>query len=138
MTDEHTQPADSSEPIELTEIGSYIRARREALGISQRELMRRSGVANVPRLEMGATTRPRTDSLQAIADVLGVSLTELVAAGRPEELPTLTPYLRTKYGQMPDAALDELQKYLAKLTAKHGLTADAFNGPKPGEDEQDE
>lgn len=137
MAQTNDQPADG-EHASTTRIGAFIRERREALGISQREFVRRSGVANITRLEHGGTPTPRTDTLQAVADALGISLAELVAAGRPEELPTLTPYLRTKYGQMPEAALQELQDYLAKLTAKHGLTADAFNGPKPGEDEQDE
>lgn len=125
------EPVGSSKKATTTEIGAYIQEQREALGISQRELMRLSGVANVPRLEIGTTTSPRTDSLQAIADVLGVSLTELVAAGRPEELPTFTPYLRAKYGDMPEEAVRKMTKYFERV-AKQYRTSD---GPTDGEDE---
>ena len=82
MAQKDHQPAENGEQAEVTRIGAFIRDQRHALGISRRELMRRSGVANLPRLELGMTTSPRTDSLQAIADVLGISLSELVAAGR--------------------------------------------------------
>lgn len=131
MTRPNEPSLDSNPQIELSKIGTFIRERREALGISQRELMRLSGVANVPRLEVGATTSPRTDSLQAIADVLGVSLSELVAAGRPEELPTLTPYLRVKYGDLPEEGLRRMTKYFERLAREYNLSG----GPAEGEDE---
>ena len=134
MAQKDHQPAESGEQAEVTRIGAFIRDQRHALGISRRELMRRSGVANLPRLELGMTTSPRTDSLQAIADVLGISLSELVAAGRPEELPTLTPYLRAKYGDMPEEGRRRMTKYFERLAKEYNMT----DGPKDGEDEQDE
>ena len=134
MTHTDGQPKDSSEQVNVTKIGAFITERREALGISQRELIRRSGVINLNRLELGTTASPRTDTLQAVADALGISLSELVAAGRPEELPTLTPYLRAKYGDMPEEGRRRMTKYFERLAKEYNMS----DGPKDGEDERDE
>ena len=134
MTHTDGQPQDSSEQVNVTKIGAFITEKREALGISQRELIRRSGVINLNRLELGTTTSPRTDTLQAVADALGISLSELVAAGRPEELPTLTPYLRAKYGDMPEEGRRRMAKYFERLAKEYNMS----DGPTDGEDEQDE
>ena len=134
MTHTDGQPKDSSEQVNVTKIGAFITERREALGISQRELIRRSGVINLNRLELGTTASPRTDTLQAVADALGISLSELVAAGRPEELPTLTPYLRAKYGDMPEEGRRRMTKYFERLAKEYNMS----DGPRDGEDERDE
>jgi len=134
MTHTDGQPQDSSEQVNVTKIGAFITEKREALGISQRELIRRSGVINLNRLELGTTPSPRTDTLQAVADALGISLAELVAAGRPEDLPTLTPYLRAKYADMPEEGRRRMTKYFERLAKEYNMT----DGPKDGEDEQEE
>lgn len=134
MTHTDGQPQDSSEQVNVTKIGAFITEKREALGISQRELIRRSGVINLNRLELGTTPSPRTDTLQAVADALGISLSELVAAGRPEELPTLTPYLRAKYGDMPEEGRRRMTKYFERLAKEYNMS----DGPRDGEDERDE
>lgn len=134
MANTDRQSAGSDEQVNVTKIGAFITEKREALGISQRELIRRSGVINLNRLELGTTPSPRTDTLQAVADALGISLAELVAAGRPEELPTLTPYLRAKYGDMPEEGRRRMTKYFERLAKEYNMT----DGPKDGEDEQDE
>lgn len=116
-------------PDDPAELGAFIRERREALGISQRELMRRTRTTNISRIEQG-TILPATDTLRAIAETLGLSLSELVAAGRPSELPTLRPYLRAKYHDLDDDALFDLERYAERLIARHGGT-----GPVDHEDE---
>jgi hypothetical protein len=68
-------------------------------------------------------------------DVLGLSLADVYArAGyaAPSDLPALTPYLRTKYGQLPESATDAIATYAARLAKRHGVD---LTGPAPGEDE---
>lgn len=65
-------------------LGSYVRDRREALGINQTELSERAGVprTTVNRLETGTTQLPSPDIRRRLAVALGVShLDLLVAAG---------------------------------------------------------
>lgn len=113
-------------------LGEYIRERREALGMSQRELSRQANIAGVRKIESGMTTHPRTDTLEAIARVLGVTITDLVTAGKPQELPNFAPYLRTKYGPLPEEAIQQIDRYFQRIAKRHGI---APNGPAPGEDE---
>lgn len=63
-----------------------IRQVREAVGISQAELARRLGIKQptVARWESGSDAI-KVDSLQRIADALGVSLTVIFSAPRPTE-----------------------------------------------------
>lgn len=121
-------------------LAELLRTARENLGLSVREVGRRSGVSdgNVVRLEQGAIPNPRPDTLKAIADVLELDLADVFASigyVQPQGLPSFTPYLRSKYGDMPDEAVRDLQAYFTKLAKKHGLNPDEHSGPKPGEDE---
>ena len=120
-------------PTDLRRLGEFIRERRENLGISRRELARRAEIADVGRLEQGLIASPRTDTLQAIGTALGLSLSELVSLGEPSELPGLMPYMRAKYADMPDAAIQEVAAYVEQLRAKHDL-----RGPADHEDEIEE
>jgi hypothetical protein len=70
-----------------------------------------------------------------LAEALGLNLSDvLLSAQYPitTELPSLPAYLRTKYRDLPAPAQAELQAYVERLAAEHGLTP---GGPKPGEDE---
>lgn len=121
-------------PEQAATLGTYIRERREALGLSARELARRADIADVIRIEQGQIASPRTDTLKAIADVLDVPLSDLLAIGQylPEdELPTIAPYLRAKY-DLPDEALADIEHYFTYVAKRHGIDP---SGPKPGEDE---
>lgn len=117
-------------PTDLRRLGDFIRERREILGISRRELARRADIADVGRLEQGLISSPRTDTLQAISSALGLSLSELVALGEPSELPSLMPYMRAKYADMPDEAIQEVAAYIDELRSRHHMT-----GPSAHEDE---
>ncbi len=119
---------------DVAQLGAFIAARREALGISRRELARRAGVANVTRLELGQIPNPRTDTLAAIAQAFDMSLSQLLGMGSPESLPSFRPYMRTKYPDMPDAALAEIDAYVEKLAKRYYIST---AGPLEGEDEQE-
>lgn len=130
-----TTPFDADHFIDVVNIGRFIAMKREAMGISQRELSRRASIANVSRIEAGQIPSPTTESLWSIADVLGITLAEVIAAGQPDALPALTPYLRTRYGQLPGEALADLERYVQQLTKEHGLDRTNLAGPRNGEDE---
>src|SRR5437588_651456 len=63
------------------ELGNRLRAERERLDLSIRELAERTGVnhSTVVRLEQGAIESPAPDKLGRIADVLGLSLADVYA-----------------------------------------------------------
>lgn len=120
-------------------LGAILKKSRERLGISARELADRSGMAdsNVIRLEQGAIANPRPETLKSLADVLGLNLADLYATAgyvQPTGLPSFTPYLRSKYADLPASARRELEASFEQITAKHGYIP---GGPKPGEDEHE-
>ena len=67
-------------------MGDYARAARMRAGLQQKELAKRSGLppATISNFEMGKTT-PRIDTVELLADALGLSIDEYIgheAAGR--------------------------------------------------------
>ena len=123
---------------DINQLAEAIRTRREELGLSASEVARRAGIAKgtVTRLELGQIGSPQTDSLRAIADVLDIPLTNLLVESRilrDTDLPTLQPYLRTKFKDMPESAVREIEEHFKTVAAKHGINT--ASGPAPGEDE---
>lgn len=49
----------------------------------------------------------------------------------PRQLPTLRPYLRAKYGELPEQAVRDVEAYLARLQQQYGTDS----RPTDGEDE---
>lgn len=103
------------------DLGTFIRQRREALGLSIGELAERIGVAKslVLYWERGDKL-PKPANLQKLATALGVSFEDLFAlAGyaTPEGLPGLPVYLRQKVGLSEDEAA-RVERYVARI-AKH-------------------
>ncbi|MGW4370102.1 helix-turn-helix domain-containing protein [Nocardia takedensis] len=118
------------------DIGNFLRTKREGTRLSQAEVARRAGVAKstVSRLE-AAQLRPRADCLQAIGEVIGVSLADIFAAGGrtpSSDLPSIRPYLRAKYCNMPAELLEEIEEYLERLAHERGIS---FDGPPNDEDQ---
>ena len=118
-------------------LGKYIKEHRIARGISGRELARQMGTdtAYVVRLERGEYRSPRPDILANAATVLGVPMSDLCSmAGYivPSDLPSLTPYLRTRYRQLSDDAIDAVGSYLQRVAEQEGVN---LHGPGPEEDE---
>jgi transcriptional regulator with XRE-family HTH domain len=127
-------------PTQAKKLGAYLRKTREGVGLSQNRL---AGVLDVPnttilRLERGENLAPRAELLAGIAEAIGAPLADVYAlAGydAPSELPTLKPYLRTKYRSLPAEAADQLEAYATRLAKRHGVD---LSGPAPGEDESPE
>lgn len=124
--------------INPTKLGKAISKHRKNLGISASELARRTGISvtTVTRTELGEITSTRMDTLQAMAQALEVSVTQLLTESqiiKGTDLPAMTPYLRTKYKDLPADAIREIEAHFETIAAKHGITG--FDGPAPGDDE---
>jgi len=118
-------------------LGALLKQKREALGLSLRQLAKIVSVKDVTifRLERGDWAAPAPDKLARIADALGIALADVYALADyavPSELPNFKPYLRTKYRSLPQEEIDKIEAYAAKLAKKHGVN---LEGPMPGEDE---
>jgi transcriptional regulator with XRE-family HTH domain len=112
------------EPVDIKELGQYIRKTRIDRDMSLRELGRVSGVdiATISRLETGDSLPASNPwKLKKIADALELDSNELFRmAGIPisEELPDLAPYLKAKYN-LPEGAIDDLAEHLKLLEAEY-------------------
>jgi transcriptional regulator with XRE-family HTH domain len=107
-------------PDQARALGDYIKDRRSALRLSTRALAARSHVnmATIVRLEQGAFIDPRPETLRAVAEGLGVSVSELlILAGYviPEDLPSFDSFLHAKYPHLPDEAIAELKLLAERL-----------------------
>ncbi|WP_068182393.1 helix-turn-helix domain-containing protein [Mycobacterium sp. UM_CSW] len=127
-------------PQQITRLAILITSKRVAAGLSTSEVARRAHVdkATVSRIEHGQILSPKAKSLQAIGHVLGIPASELFAIApwvTPQELPTIRPYLRTKYRELPPAAVQEIETYFNDVARKHGISFDPNDGPLDGEDE---
>lgn len=127
-------------PQQAKELGRQLRARREELGLSVRDVERLADVDNgtIVRIEQGAFAAPRPDKLSRMADALGLNLADVFALADysvPSELPSFAPYLRTKYRDLPGPAVAELERSFKRITKRHGFDP---SGPARGEDEQPE
>jgi transcriptional regulator with XRE-family HTH domain len=125
-------------PEQAKELGRQLRARRDDLGLSLRDLEKLAGVDNgtIVRIEQGAFAAPAPDKLSRIAEALKLSLADVFALADyavPDDLPTFAPYLRTKYRDLPAPAVAELERSFKRIAKRHGIDP---TGPAPGEDEQ--
>ena len=64
----------------LFTIGNNIKKYRDKLGISQSKLSKITGINlyTITKIEFGATSDPRIETLKKIADGLGVSVDDLI------------------------------------------------------------
>ncbi len=118
------------------ELAAILTARRSELGLSMRKVAAQTGfdIATIVNLEAGTNLSPLPGTLKAIADVLGLSISDLfvLADWLPaDELPTLKPYLRAKYHNLDEQAIADLERYADRLAKRHGGLA-----PIDHEDEQ--
>ncbi|RNI20717.1 helix-turn-helix domain-containing protein [Flexivirga caeni] len=117
-------------------IGQLLRRARERSGLSLRQAAAEAGMG---KTQLAAWERDEVDSpelgnLLRLAAVLGIDATEACAAAGYDiagALPTLQPYFRRKYPELPEAAL----KQITAITEKYGIDPN-HAGPRPGEDEQ--
>lgn len=124
-------------PEQAKQLGAYLREARQAAGMSGPALAAAAGIdqATVVRLEQGAFANPTPEKLAAIGKALDLPLADIFTLAdypMPTELPSFTPYLRSKYRDLPDSAVADMERYFEKLAKKHGFDP---NGPAPGQDE---
>ncbi|MFH5227299.1 helix-turn-helix domain-containing protein [Antrihabitans spumae] len=118
-------------------LAELLRSKRTELGLSASETARRAGIqpSTLTRLELGQIAAPTATNLRALGTVLGITSADLFATvgWMPEgELPSMTPYLRSKYRNMPPEAIAEIEQHFAKVAKDHGITV---SGPAGTEDE---
>jgi transcriptional regulator with XRE-family HTH domain len=122
-------------------LGRTIREAREAKGLSTRQLGAEIGTTHsyIHKLEAGWFQAISPENIQALAKALNLDSQDLFAlAGYrvPDGLPTLIPYMRTKYGEeLPDEAVQEMKGFFDYLRSKYGAedgTIDDEADEKPG------
>jgi len=101
-------------------LAHVLKRKREALGLSASEVARRARVTTgtVTRIELAQIAEPNASTIKALAQVLKIPVTDLfvIAEWIPaHELPSLTTYLRGKYGELPQAAAHEIEELLTQL-----------------------
>ena len=119
---------------QATELGHMLKARREELGLSTRQLAKLARIdqATVVRFETGSILAPHPDKLSRIAGALGLSSGDVYALADylvPTDLPSLRPYLMTKYSRLLDGDITKIEALVARLAKKRGFTlADTETG----------
>jgi transcriptional regulator with XRE-family HTH domain len=124
-------------PQQAADLGAYLRQARSNKDLSTRALAALVGVdmATIVRVERGEFASPRPDTLKAMAEALGLPLADVFAMADyviASELPSTRPYMRAKYPDLPDAAVEQVDRYIERLVKRHGST---LTGPALGEDE---
>lgn len=122
---------------ELQQLAEIIKEARLTKGYSASELARRAGIqaSTVTRLEAAQFQHPSPETLVSVARVLEVSASDLFACLNwmpKEQLPSFTPYLRAKYGDLPPQVQEKLESHFVKVVRRYGYECD---GPQPGQDE---
>ena len=122
-------------PEEATQLASRLRRAREQKGLSAAEVARRAGITTgtVTRIELGQIAAPRAESLLAIAAVLDIPASDIFIVMNwlpSDQLPSFSPYLRSRYQSLPEEALAEIQGVFDRIAEQYGLY-----GPGPKQDE---
>lgn len=112
---------------------------RLASGLYIKEVAKESGVSvgSLSNLEQGKLRTTSIDRLVALADVYGIEPIALIEAAGYDltpTLPTIHPYLRTKYRHLPNKARQEIADAFTRITQKYGIDEHA-SSPTPGQDE---
>jgi transcriptional regulator with XRE-family HTH domain len=104
-------------------LGEYVRRKREAVSMSQRQLAAEAGVSfsNISRLESGFHASPSPELLKNIADVLDVDLAKLLSY-RGIEIAgargSLNDYLRRDY-ELPEEGIEEAKAAIEEIASKY-------------------
>lgn len=108
---------------QTVELINLLSRKRAECGLSVAEVARRAhvNVAAVWRIEQGMIATPRAESLIAIGSVLGIpsiDLFTIVGWVRASDLPSIRPYLRAKYGNIPEEKVAAVEEQLAGVSAE--------------------
>ncbi|MGW4842750.1 helix-turn-helix transcriptional regulator [Nocardia brasiliensis] len=101
--------------------------RREALQLSTQEVADRAGMDHVTywRIESGRTATPQVDKAIAIAKALDISCMDMFASLGwlpSDELPSITPYLQSKFGKLPPKAHYRIEGYVLAQCEQYGVS----------------
>jgi len=101
----------------MSTTGNRIKALREALGLTQKELAKRSGLkqAAISHIERGRSSRPMNDTVSRIAPALGVTMEELVGTAAPSN--TMVPELEAAFRRLNESD----RKLIVKLAVRLAL-----------------
>lgn len=108
-------------------LGRYVKRRRLSRRIDVRTAAEQAGIDNTYwwKLEAGQYQSPSPKYLHRIAEVLDVPLNDLYALAGYEipdgKLPSFTPYLRSKYKDLPPEAVADLERYFEMLRNYYGI-----------------
>ncbi len=107
-------------PSQRDALASLLVRRRQAKGMSIRGVASLAGVdaATVLSLEQGRIQQPKAEKLRAVGGALGIPAAELyaVVGWLPgTDLPAFRPYLRSKYRDLPPAAVEEIEAVFDRL-----------------------
>lgn len=120
-------------------LAAYLRSARTENKLSYGQLSALTGLtkSGLFALENGDRTQPEISTLTKLATALQVPLADLFSAAgyeQPTTLPTVQPYLRSKYKHLPPEARAEIADAFERISAKYGIDPNAL-GPQPGQDE---
>lgn len=115
-------------PEQTVKLIKLLKDKREKLRFSANEVARRADVdpGTVWRIEQGMIAKPRVESLIAIGRVLGIGPMELfttvgwLTAG---DLPDFGTYLSTKFSELPDAAVEDIEHYTDRVVTANDRQA---------------
>lgn len=107
-------------------LGSLLKSRREAAGLSLTQMAARLGVSRpyLSRLERGEYEHPSPRILHQMVkhlDIRPEDLYALTGCMLPTDLPSFGPYLRAKYPDWPDLVRIELTDFYGFLKHKYSL-----------------
>ena len=113
-------------PDQARELGQLLKTRREKCGLSTHRLARAAEMdqATISRLEAGSINAPRPDKLSSIAQVLGITGADIFALADytvPSDLPSLRPYLQTKYSGLLADDIDKIEAFVGRFAKKRGF-----------------
>jgi transcriptional regulator with XRE-family HTH domain len=125
-------------PEQTVQLINLLSKKRAEAGLSVAEVGSRAGVdgGTVWRIEQGLIASPKAESLQAIGGVLGIPSIDLFAIVGwipSSELPSIGPYLRAKYGQLPAEALRDIEAYVEAIARRHSVNLDGNHGNSTNE-----
>jgi transcriptional regulator with XRE-family HTH domain len=119
-------------PEQTVQLINLLSSKRKEANLSVNEVARRAEVdpGTAWRIEQGMIPTPKAESLKAIGKVLGIPTIDLFAVVGwipDDDLPSIGPYLRAKYPQLPEEAVREIETNFEAVARTHGVTIDDSN-----------
>ena len=110
-----------------TPLASLVAGLRKAAGISTWTLAQRSGIdrSNIRRIESGLVSNITVVTMQKLAAALGVDVERFYEAHwetTGQTLPSLPTYFRTKYRQLNDHQIAQIEEFVAELQSAYKHT----------------